>query len=88
MAANRIKEIDLDNMIARINRATGNPDKQTGSYIPGQYIRSSAYGGHKLERVCSTGGGVESITQGYVSKRELYDRLQSILTGIKIRSQS
>jgi len=80
----RITERDLNATLARINRATGNPETVTG-YTPGQYIISSAYGGHKLEQVCTTGGGVTSISSGYVSKRELYQFMQAFLAGLATR---
>lgn len=80
-----IKERDLDAIISEINRLNGQPTEMTGHHIPGQFIRSSAYGGHKLERVTTVGGGVTSITTGYVSKRELYNQLQAILTGLRMK---
>lgn len=82
---NKIVMSDLNNLVTRINRATNHPEEQTGHYIPGQYILSGAYGGHKLEQVCTTGGGVSSITSGYVSKRELYSQMQAILTGLQMK---
>ena len=49
----------------------------------GTYYISRAYGGNKLLRVDNTSGGSEEVTYGYVSKRELRDRMLVILEGMK-----
>lgn len=76
---------DLERAVSEINRLTGNPTEQANHYIPNQYILSGAYGGHKLEQVCKNGHGVNSITSGYVSKRELYNQLQAMIIGLRMR---
>lgn len=45
----------------------------------GNYHIDSAYGGNKLVRMCSIGGGITSISSGYVSRRELYDIIHAMI---------
>jgi len=86
---NRINQSDLEATVNRINRATGNKleavtrgDDGKRTYNIGTYVISYAYGGCKLEQIVSDGGGIRSITSGYVSKRELYYQMQAFLAGI------
>lgn len=86
----RITQKDLECLRDRINVATGSPmaayTKQAdGTYKGniGHYCLDYAYGGVKLERLVSEGGGVETITTGgYGTKRELYGLMQAFLAGI------
>lgn len=51
----------------------------------GNYYLDYAYGGVKLVRVISEGGGIEVIsTGGYGTKRELYSWMNAFLAGISI----
>jgi len=85
----RINQSDLEAVVNRINRATGNNLEavtrgEDGKYRwnIGTYVISYAYSGCQLQQVCSDGGGVRSITSGYVSRRELYYQMQAFLAGI------
>lgn len=87
----RISQKDLENVIARLNRLTGNPEKP---YIYSKatkrnepqahcYLLDSAYGGNQLSQMCATGTGQSTIIHGFVSKRELYDKIQTFISGIE-----
>lgn len=73
MVKYNIKNVDAE--IERLNRELGNPEKPAWNYIGG-YQRSSAYGGHQLHQVCTTGGGVHAITTGYVRTTEFYNLIR------------
>ena len=85
----RITHKDLEFLIDRINKATKSPlaaytktDKEYKANI-GNYHLDGAYGGVKLVRVCSDGGGIEEISLGgFGTKRELYQWMQAFLAGL------
>jgi len=78
---NRTTLEQLRTLVNIINRRAGfeNPAWNT----IGSYHLGGAYGGWKLERVVSSGGGIESITSGYVSKKELFHELHAFLRGME-----
>ena len=86
----RITQKDLEVLADRINEVTGSPmatytktDKPPYKANIGNYHLSYAYGGVKLERMHNEGGGVQTIsTDGYGTKRELYNWMQAFLSGI------
>lgn len=47
------------------------------------YSIDGAYGGHKLVRTRDGEPGQWSVTDGYVSKRELYNLMHAMITGIQ-----
>jgi len=76
----RVTQKDLDGVVRTLNKVTKSPEIYADPRKPGEpfkanighYHIDSAYGGNKLVRVTSEGGGIETIsTGGYVSKREL-----------------
>ena len=77
---------DLEYLRDRINKATDSPTEggtkdDAGKYRSnvGHYCLSGAYGGVKLERIVSDGGGVETVSkQGFGTKRQLYDWMNAI----------
>lgn len=86
--SNRITNNDLAHLRDRINKATGSPmeewstngDGKTKANVGNYYI--SAYGGVKLERIENTDGGSREVsTQGFSTKRELYDWMSAFLAG-------
>jgi hypothetical protein len=85
MARARITDKDLDNLCDQINKATKSPMlsySYTGAN-PGCYFISHAYGGVQLQRISNTGGGVTTpLGGGYVTKRELYEKLSAYLAGL------
>lgn len=72
---------DLEGLVKTINEITNSP---TEGYKPNQYMLDGAYGGWKLVRKCADNTGIHEITSGYVSKRDLYNRLQAILIGLRM----
>ena len=84
----RITKADLEKTVDRINRTTGNPltpytKDASGKFTSnvGNYHLTGAYGGHGLEQMDNDGGGTRSIF-GYMTKRELYDRMHAYLKGM------
>lgn len=84
-----ITKANLEHLCKMINEATGNNQEPytknaDGTFTPnaGTYTLSGAYGGWKLEQMCK-GGGTRSITNGYVSKRDLYYQMSAYLDGIE-----
>jgi hypothetical protein len=51
-----------------------------------KFFLQQAYGGFQLQQVASVGSshGVISISNGYVSKREMYNYLTAFLTGMSM----
>ena len=49
----------------------------------GHYCLDGAYGGWKLVRTMNDGGGIDEITYGFVSKRELYDLINAYIKGVE-----
>ena len=86
---NRIKMKDLEILVDRLNRIKKTPmepwskcnDKKSdfkGNI--GNYHIDSAYGGHKLVQMSNINGGIKKITYGYITKRELYEKLTAMIT--------
>ena len=81
----RITSADLEYLRDRINKATDSPTKAWSDGISnvGHHYLSCAYGGVKLERMNNESGGCEEIsTQGFGSKRQLYDWMTAFLAGL------
>ena len=71
--------------VRHLNSAMGYPD-DAGSAIgsnpvPGSFVLQGAYGGWQLQRN-SLHGGVESVTSGYRSKREILDLIHAVRYGV------
>ena len=78
----RITQRDLENKVRRLNRTAGfdNPPYST----IGSYCLDYAYGGVKLEKYCTEGGGVHDIfNQGFMTKRKLYNLMSAYENGIR-----
>ena len=85
----RITQKDLEVLVERINIATKSPTKSYTKigdrYVSnvGNYHLDYAYGGVKLSRMESEGGGISNVSNtGYGTKRELYNWMQAFLSGI------
>jgi hypothetical protein len=86
----RIREVDLENLAEIINKKTGNPltpykKDETGKFSAqiGNYHLDYAYGGVALEQMVNIHGGVNSVFGcGYVTKRDLYNRMQAFIAGL------
>lgn len=78
--SSRITQSDLESMIKIINRRTGSPVE---SHTANHYYLSYAYSGVKLERICKDGRGCNEVsTDGFSTKRKLYDWMQAFLLGL------
>jgi len=84
----RITRANLEALAVEINRLTGspateyNPGSGTGRANVGHYKLTSAYGGHGLERISNSAGGVTSIIGGYRPKRELHGLMRAYREGL------
>jgi hypothetical protein len=85
----RITEKQLENLVERINHITGQPEAaytrdENGKFTAniGSYHLSWVYGGVELHQMATTGGGVRVIISGYGTKREMYNKLHSFISGI------
>ena len=84
----RITEKQLESLCQYINELTGSPltaytqTKDSFKANIGNYHISHAYGGVCLHRMVNEGGGIRTIlTSGHVTKRELYNLMQSYAQG-------
>lgn len=77
---------DLEVTVARINRIMGIAEPKWNN--PGTYVLDGAYGGWKLARIENVHGGQSDITDGYVSKRELYNLMHAYIRGLEDRSRA
>jgi hypothetical protein len=71
MTTTRTTKKDLEVRVENLRKMTGR-----------KFFLTGAYGGWQLAE--EVNGGTHGITPGFVSKRELEDRLNSILTGMLI----
>lgn len=84
----RITQKDLQTLVDRINKATGNKLEPYDSSKPGcnpnpnVYHLDWAYGGVCLIQMMDKGTGVRSILPGFGTKRELYDKMHAFLGGL------
>lgn len=51
-----------------------------------QLILQQAYGGFQLQQEVGSAPGVNSISPGYVSKREMYNYLNAVVVGMALRA--
>lgn len=84
----RITERDLEIAVTRLNKATGNPVTSwtrhangTMTANIGNYHLDQVYGGCKLAQTSNENGGERTVSSGgYVTKRELYNQIHTLLT--------
>jgi hypothetical protein len=74
----RINMADLEAAVRVLNQTIG-----VAQGKPEAFCLQGAYGGWQLQRIHPSGGN-ESMTTGYRSKRELYDLILSMRTGVVI----
>ena len=86
----RITQNNLEALCEAINRAAGTPltnytKHPDGTIAPNahNYHLDGAYGGWGLCQMCEEGTGVRDIIGGHMPKRELYDRMQAFLAGLR-----
>ena len=90
--SNQITKANLEAVVARINQISDSPAEPYGKDENGRfkanigcYHLAGAYGGWQLQRICNSGGAVNEITSGYVSKRELYNQLFVFIAGLEVK---
>lgn len=89
----RITQRDLDAVIKRLNNLTHSPLEPYSKSITGKFTANigcyhldQAYGGNKLVRMQNASGGISDVlSTGFVSKRELYNHIQSFIRGIEAK---
>lgn len=87
----RISINDLEQKVQRINEIEGMAIEPysmiNGKLTPnaGNYHLDQAYGGVKLVRMCQQGTGTTNITTGFITKKELYYKLDAIITGLSMK---
>jgi len=93
----RITRDDLQSVVDRINRLTGNPmepyyrDDNIDSvsfskWCPniGNYHLSGAYGGYALHQMGNRDGGIRDVLRtGHIPARELYYQMQAFIEGLQ-----
>lgn len=91
---NAITQKDLEAVVARLNRMTGQPlapyikkgDKLIAAI--GNYHLDWAYGGVKLVQMMGEGGGIRCVSQsGYTTKRGLFNEMHTLITGLLIQQE-
>ena len=94
----RVTKKMLKNKVNELNKITGSPvdyyriDKSPGDIFQvkhtnkNHFCLAGAYGGYQLQRVCNSGGGVNSFfNTGYTSKKELYNLISAFIDGIELQ---
>ena len=86
-----ITQKDLDSLVKQLNQAKKyTPVRSVGRYKNGAYKSSKgfhldyAYGGVKLVFSKKDSSAESSITKGYGTKKELYEKMTGMLTGINL----
>lgn len=91
----RITEAMLQKKIDELNKVTGSPmvpyvwNEAEGRNVAqvGNWHVSGAYGGWQLHRMTNTSGGVTTspLNTGYVSRRELFEKVCAFLSGLTFK---
>lgn len=87
----RITDKHLEILVKRINVVTKNPVTSWTKYKNGRikanvgnYYIDNGYGGVALYQMINERGGVNDIfNSGYMTKRDLYNRLRAFLEGLR-----
>ena len=86
---NRITYKHLEAIVDRINRMTNSPmtpwRTENGRNVAnvGNYHLDSAYGGVRLVRMVSEGGGCRNITSGYDTKKDCAQLMHAFISGLE-----
>ncbi len=67
--------------INTLNEITNNPKER---FEKGHFYCDQAYGGHKLVQIVNDGGGVQEITYGYTTKKELIEKISMLIKGVQM----
>ena len=92
----RITEQNLLGLVGIINKMTGSPPEPWTTDADGKhhanvgnYHQEGAYGGKRLGRMCTDGGGVTDVFEcGFTTKRDLYERMRAFMLGFRSCIQS
>ena len=76
----RITVKDLDRAVIELNTLLGYQMGQEDSFC-----LQGAYGGWQLQR--RRGAGIEAVTNGYIPKRALFDRIADMKRGVLFRAK-
>jgi len=86
-----ITKENLESLVKRLNVAKKyKPTRSTGRYKNGKFKSDKgfhldkAYGGYQLVFSGKDSSGRMNITSRHVSKKELYEKIKSILTGMSL----
>ncbi len=87
--SNRITVSMLESRVKYLNKITGSPetsrtktDKGMKANI-GNYYLDGAYSGYDVCQIMNEGGGVNSLFSYHRPKKELYEKLNSYISGIQ-----
>jgi len=81
---------NLEQLVNYLNEITDNPTEYStnGKINVGHYTLSGAYGGYQLQQIMNDAGGVNvPLSQGHISKRELYNELTAYIKGIGVNNE-
>lgn len=83
MSNNRVTQKDLEDRVFRINDLLGTPFEPYGpdGENEGSYFIAGAYGGFSLRQKGKD--GERAVIPGFGSKRELYEKLNAFVDGIR-----
>ena len=76
-----MKHIPKSLLIAQVDNINAVLQLKPGNLL----VLQQAYGGFQLQQEVA-GGGINSISSGYVSKREMNDYLNAVLVGMALRA--
>ena len=76
-----MKHIPKSLLIAQVDNINAVLQLKPGN----QLVLQQAYGGFQLQQEVA-GGGINSISSGYVSKREMNDYLNAVVVGMALRA--
>jgi hypothetical protein len=81
---NKVTQRDLEAVIKRLNAQAGFQDAKYSTV--GAYTLDGAYGGWQLQKYVNERGGVTVIsTGGFITKRELYNQVYTLLNVLEAR---
>jgi hypothetical protein len=90
----RVTMQDLENLCLIINKTAGTSqsycDKVGETPFKtnvGHYHIDSAYGGYRLDQTVNDAGGITVIIPGYITKRELFEKMHVFLSGLRMRAK-
>jgi hypothetical protein len=76
-----MKHIPKSLLIAQVDNINAVLQLKPGNLL----VLQQAYGGFQLQQEVA-GGGISSISSGYVSKREMNDYLNALVVGMALRA--